>query len=61
MDRVRYVGEPVAMVITNDSYQGEDAAELVSVDYEPLPAVVGIGAALETETLLFAGAESNVA
>jgi aerobic carbon-monoxide dehydrogenase large subunit len=60
VDRVRYVGEPVAMVITNDSYQGEDAAELVSVDYEPLPAVVGIGTALETETLLFEGTESNV-
>jgi aerobic carbon-monoxide dehydrogenase large subunit len=60
VDRVRYVGEPVAMVITNDSYQGEDAAELVSVDYEPLPAVVGIGTALETETLLFDGTESNV-
>ncbi len=61
VDRVRYVGEPVAMVITDDSYQGEDAAELVSVDYEPLPAVVSIGRALETETLLFAGTESNVA
>jgi aerobic carbon-monoxide dehydrogenase large subunit len=59
-DRVRYVGEPVAIVITNGSYQGEDAAELVSVDYEPLPAVIGIGTALETETLLFADAESNV-
>jgi aerobic carbon-monoxide dehydrogenase large subunit len=59
-DRVRYVGEPVAIVITNSSYQGEDAAELVSVDYEPLPAVIGIGTALETETLLFADAESNV-
>jgi len=58
--RVRYVGEPVAMVITSDSYQGEDAAELVSVDYEPLPAVIGIGTALETGTLLFDGAESNV-
>ncbi len=59
-DRVRFVGEPVAIVITNGSYQGEDAAELVSVDYEPLPAVVGIGSALETETLLFAEAGSNV-
>jgi aerobic carbon-monoxide dehydrogenase large subunit len=61
VDRVRYVGEAVAMVITNDSYQGEDAAELVSVDYEPLPAVVGIGTALQTGTLLFDGTESNVA
>src|SRR6185369_4633412 len=40
VDRVRFVGEPVAMVLTDDSYQGEDAAELVSVDYEPLPAIV---------------------
>src|SRR5215471_21598682 len=39
VDRVRFVGEPVAMVITNDSYEGEDATELVSVDYEPLPVV----------------------
>src|SRR5580700_11072815 len=45
-DRVRFVGEPVAMVITSDRYQGEDAAELVSVDYEPLPAVVGPDAAI---------------
>ena len=60
-DRVRFVGEPVAIVITDGSYQGEDAAELVSVDYEPLPAVVGIGYALGTETLLFAEAGSNVA
>ena len=49
------------MVITDDSYQGEDAAELVSVDYEPLPAVVGFGAALAGETLLFPDAGSNVA
>ena len=60
VDRVRYVGEPVAMVITSESYQGEDAAELVSVDYEPLPAVIGIGTALETPTLLFDGTDSNV-
>jgi len=58
--RVRYVGEPVAMVITDDSYQGEDAAELVSVDYELLPAVVGVGGALAAGTLLFEGTESNV-
>ena len=33
IDRVRFAGEPVAIVITDDRYQGEDAAELVSVDY----------------------------
>src|SRR5450755_401857 len=61
VDRVRYVGEPVAIVITDDRYQGEDTAELVSVDYEPLPAVVGADAALAGRTLLFPAAESNVA
>ena len=60
-DRVRYVGEPVAIVLTDDSYRGEDAAELVSVDYEPLPAVVGCAGALDTQTMLFPGTASNVA
>ncbi|HEY9241676.1 MAG TPA: xanthine dehydrogenase family protein molybdopterin-binding subunit [Streptosporangiaceae bacterium] len=59
-DRVRYVGEPVAIVLTEDGYQGEDAAELVSVDYQPLPAVVGVDAALAGEPLLFPAAGSNV-
>ncbi len=61
VDRVRFVGEPVAMVITDDRYQGEDAAELVSVDYEQLPAVVGVAGALAGESLLFPPAGSNVA
>jgi aerobic carbon-monoxide dehydrogenase large subunit len=59
--RVRYVGEPVAIVITADSYQGEDAAELVSVDYEPLPTVVGVSEALDGGSLLFPRTGSNVA
>ena len=46
-DTVRFVGEPVAAVVTADPYQGEDAIELVSVDYDPLPAVVGFQAALD--------------
>jgi aerobic carbon-monoxide dehydrogenase large subunit len=60
IDRVRYVGEPIAVVITDGRYQGEDAAELVSVDYEPLPAVVGPRAAVDGETLLFPDGGSNV-
>jgi aerobic carbon-monoxide dehydrogenase large subunit len=60
VDRVRFVGEPVAMVITTDRYQGEDAAELVSVDYEPLPPVIGPDAALAGESLLFPAAGTNV-
>jgi aerobic carbon-monoxide dehydrogenase large subunit len=58
--RVRFVGEPVAIVLTESSYQGEDVAELVSVDYEPLPAVPSIEAALAGESLLFPGAGTNV-
>jgi aerobic carbon-monoxide dehydrogenase large subunit len=59
-DRVRYVGEPVAIVLTEDGYQGEDAAELVNVDYAPLDAVIGMDAALADESLLFPAAGSNV-
>jgi carbon-monoxide dehydrogenase large subunit len=60
-DRVRFVGEPVAMVITDGTYAGEDAAELVNVDYEPLPPVVGFDAALADGSLLFPATGSNVA
>jgi carbon-monoxide dehydrogenase large subunit len=60
VDRVRFVGEPVAVVITDESYQGEDAAELVSVEYDPLPAVVGFDDALAGQTLLFPDAGSNI-
>ena len=60
IDRVRFVGEPVAIVLTDGTYAGEDAAELVSVDYEPLPAVPSIEAALADESLLFPDAGTNV-
>jgi aerobic carbon-monoxide dehydrogenase large subunit len=39
VDRARYVGDPVAMVIADTLAQAKDAAELVEVDYEPLAAV----------------------
>ena len=39
-ERVRYVGEPVALVLAEDPYLAEDAAEAVVVDIEPLDAVV---------------------
>ncbi|MBO0711213.1 MAG: xanthine dehydrogenase family protein molybdopterin-binding subunit [Acetobacteraceae bacterium] len=41
-DRARYVGDPVAMVIADSLAQAKDAAELVEVDYEPLPAVTSV-------------------
>jgi carbon-monoxide dehydrogenase large subunit len=39
-DRVRYVGEPVAVVFAADAYIAEDAAELVTLDIAPLPAII---------------------
>lgn len=46
-DRVRYVGEPVALVIAADRDRALDAAEHIEVDYAPLPAVTRIQDALE--------------
>jgi carbon-monoxide dehydrogenase large subunit len=44
--RVRYVGDPVALVVAETAAQAQDAAEAVSVDYRELPAVVDARAAL---------------
>ncbi len=48
IDRVRYVGEPVAFVVARTRAQAMDAAELVAVDYAPLPAVTTTDAARAT-------------
>jgi aerobic carbon-monoxide dehydrogenase large subunit len=40
VDEVRYAGELVALVVADDRYLAQDAARLVDIDYEPLPAVV---------------------
>ena len=45
-ERVRYVGEPVAVVAAESPYVAEDALELIDVDWEPVPAVADIDAAL---------------
>ena len=60
IDKVRFVGEPIAVVITETREQGEDAAEQVIVDYDVLPAVIDIEEALTSTTLLYEGAGSNV-
>ena len=44
-DKVRFVGEPVALVVAETRAQAMDAAELVTVDYDPLPAVISHTAA----------------
>src|SRR5215471_17472077 len=46
---VCYQGEPVAVVIADTRYHAADAAELVSVDWEPLPAVMDLEKALEAD------------
>ncbi|HVB66686.1 MAG TPA: xanthine dehydrogenase family protein molybdopterin-binding subunit, partial [Acetobacteraceae bacterium] len=43
--RVRYVGEPIAMVVAETAQQAKDAAEAVFADIDPLPAVTGASAA----------------
>jgi carbon-monoxide dehydrogenase large subunit len=45
-ERVRYVGDPVAFIVADTLNQAKDAAELVEIDYEPLPAVITAAAAL---------------
>jgi len=46
-DKVRFVGEPVAMVVAESHATAKDAAELVAIDYQPLPAVARVGDALK--------------
>jgi aerobic carbon-monoxide dehydrogenase large subunit len=46
-DRVRYVGDPVVMVVAESRRVAEDACRLIDVDYEPIEAVATIGQALD--------------
>jgi len=52
MDKVRHVGEAVAVVLADSRYQALDAAELVGVDVDPLAAVVDAEAALTGESAI---------
>ncbi|MEM4494358.1 MAG: glyceraldehyde dehydrogenase subunit alpha [Candidatus Caldarchaeum sp.] len=49
VDVVKFQGEPVAVVVAEDLYTAKDAAELIQVEYEPLPAVVDPEKALEKD------------
>ena len=60
-DKVRFVGDPVAVVVTEQAYQGEDAVELVDVDYDPLPAVIDFEDAVSDRVLLYEEAGTNIA
>ncbi len=50
--RVRYVGAPIAAVVAEDRYRAEDGAELVEVDYDELPVIASIEAALAPDARL---------
>ncbi|HZU05754.1 MAG TPA: xanthine dehydrogenase family protein molybdopterin-binding subunit [Chloroflexota bacterium] len=61
-DKVRFVGEPVCVVVARDRYIAEDARELIEVEYEPLPAVVDPEKAMEPGApLLHEHIGSNIA
>ena len=59
-DRVRFVGEPVAVVVAETAYQAADAAEAVWADVAPLTAVVSLDDAVAAETVLFEARDDNV-
>jgi len=62
MEKVRYVGEPVAAVAAQDAATAEDALELITVEYEPLPVVVETAEAMKPDAPpLFDELGSNVA
>ena len=62
LQRARYVGDPVAVVVAEDAYTAMDALDLVDVDYNPLPVVTDIEAALAHDALsLYDDISSNVA
>src|SRR5215211_1336549 len=52
-DKVRYVGEPIAVVLAETAAAAEDALDAISVAIDPLPAVVTSAAALTDQILLF--------
>src|SRR5271154_3899733 len=60
VEHVRYVGEPVALVVAESRYIAEDAAELVAIEYAPLEAIIDPRAACEkTAPLIHPEAETN--
>ena len=60
-DDVRFVGDPLALVVAESRYLAEDAGELVEVDYEPLPPVVDARQAADSAELVHPELGSNVA
>ena len=59
-DKVMHVGDPVAMVVAETAAAALDAADLVVVDYEELPAVVDLDTAMNGKTQLYPDAPGNL-
>jgi carbon-monoxide dehydrogenase large subunit len=60
-EKVRYVGEPVAVVVAESRYLAEDALDAIEVAYEPLPAIVDIWGSKKGDVLLFEEHGTNLA
>ncbi|MDW8063354.1 MAG: xanthine dehydrogenase family protein molybdopterin-binding subunit [Candidatus Caldarchaeum sp.] len=59
--KIRFYGEPVALVVAENGYEADDLLEKVDVDVEPLPAVFDVFDALRNEVLVHDERGSNVA
>ena len=59
-DRVRHVGDPIAVVVAETSAQAVDGAEQIWVEVDPLPPVLDVASALADEVLLFPEAGTNL-
>src|SRR5258706_4182965 len=60
-EEVCYQGEPVAVVVAEPRYQAADAAQLIDVEYEPLPAVMSIDQGLKGDVLVHTDQPDNIA
>ncbi len=60
--KVRFYGDPVAVVIAEDRYAARDARDLIEVDYEPLPAAIDVEKAMQPDApILYEEFGTNVA
>ncbi len=60
--KVRFYGDPVAVVIADDRYTARDAKDLIEVDYEPLPAAIDVEKAMQPDApILYEEFGTNVA
>ena len=61
VDRVRHVGEPVALVVARDFYIARDAVDALVIEYNELPAVIDAETAEQSDTLVHEGFANNIA